>query len=131
MYFLADLSAEVFQTYKGEPALHSLAWAERRLRRVDWTFFRPVQEVVSRISHFLRLNSSSSAVIAEVGQGRIGLVALLVHLRLMAIGINVVVKEGNVISMFPLPVRYLCVERDELGAKRGGSHCVCESGTTC
>lgn len=62
---------------------------------MDLTFSKPVQEVVDRVSHFLGLDSPISAVVAEVDQGRIGHVLLLVHPRLMAMRINIAVKKGR------------------------------------
>lgn len=105
--FLADLSAEVFQRHKRESALQSLeqlrAWTESRLGRVDWTLSRPVQDVVSKVSKFLGFDSPSSELIARVSQGGIGHVSLLVHPRLMAMGINSALKEGRWDTYFYLP----------------------------
>lgn len=50
---------------------------------------------MNRVSHFLGLDSPSSGLIAGINQGRIGHVALLVHPRLMAMGINIAVKKGR------------------------------------
>lgn len=60
----------------------------------------PVQEVVRRVSHFLRIDSLSSGLIAGESQGRIGHVALLVHAILMAMDINIAVKEGRLDTYF-------------------------------
>lgn len=68
--FLADLSTEVFQTHREEPALQSLelyrAWTESRLGLEDWTFSGPVQDAVCKVSIVLGIDSPSSELITGV-----------------------------------------------------------------
>lgn len=83
----------------------------------------PVQEMVRRVSHFLRIDSLSSGLIVGESQGRVGHVALLVHARLMAMDINIAVKERRLDTYFPAQIN-LCRERGVRGEKRTVNLCL-------
>lgn len=81
-----------------ESLIHSFgrlrAWTESRLRRVSLQFSWPVGDTVSNLSDYLGIERPISAQIAGVSRDKIGHVALLVHPRLMAIGINEAMRKG-------------------------------------
>lgn len=73
-----------------------------------------LQEVVNRVSHFLGLDSPSSGLIVGISQGRIGHVALLVHPRLMVMGINIAVKKGRWDTYFCRSRSDISVSKEEI-----------------
>jgi hypothetical protein len=68
---------------------------ESQLGRVSWGFSERVCEVVVNVSEYLGIHPPSRRQITDVSKGKVSHVALLVHPRLMAIGINEASRRGN------------------------------------
>lgn len=63
-------------------------WIEGKLGKVEWKFHWPVLEVANNVSKVLKIGIPSKSQKADINRGRNCHIALRVHPRLIAIGIN-------------------------------------------
>ena len=96
--FLLTLADRLFGGFSSESDVMILDWlrgeVEDCLGRVGWKFSSLVRETAGTLSDELGIDRPGLVQYAAVGRGRVDHVALLVHPRLMAIGINEAIERG-------------------------------------